>query len=67
MIPYDVNVSFWSDGAQKRRWFALPQGKSIEIDDEGHLVLPIGSVVVMQFMLQNRLVETRLLVRHKDG
>src|SRR5437868_4204636 len=24
LIPYDINVSFWSDGAYKARWVAVP-------------------------------------------
>src|SRR5262249_33522158 len=24
LIPYDLNVSFWSDGASKLRWIAVP-------------------------------------------
>src|SRR4051794_41256274 len=26
LIPYDVIVPFWSDGAEKKRWIALPGG-----------------------------------------
>ena len=29
VVPYEVNVPFWSDGALKRRWMALP-GDGIE-------------------------------------
>ncbi len=25
VVPYEVNVPFWSDGAEKQRWFALPE------------------------------------------
>ncbi|MBM4268385.1 MAG: hypothetical protein FJ144_17540 [Deltaproteobacteria bacterium] len=24
IVPYDINVPFWSDGARKRRWIAVP-------------------------------------------
>src|SRR5579883_3505001 len=24
LIPYDLNVSFWSDGANKSRWISVP-------------------------------------------
>jgi len=24
-VPYEVNLPFWSDGAEKRRWIALPE------------------------------------------
>ena len=27
LIPYDLNVAFWSDGADKTRWIAVPKGR----------------------------------------
>jgi uncharacterized repeat protein (TIGR03806 family) len=67
MIPYDVNISFWSDGAIKGRFLAIPDGETIGVEENGHLDLPIGSVLLKQFMVRQKLVETRLLVRHQDG
>lgn len=67
MIPYDVNVSFWSDGADKERWLAIPDNQSIRVEEGGHLDLPVGTVLMKQFRLQGKLIETRLLVRHLDG
>jgi uncharacterized repeat protein (TIGR03806 family) len=67
IIPYDVNVSFWSDGAIKGRFLAIPDGEAIRVEENGHLELPIGSVLMKQFMVGGKLVETRLLVRHQDG
>src|SRR4051812_4613542 len=29
LIPYDLNVPFWSDGAEKRRWIALPDENKV--------------------------------------
>jgi len=34
MLPYDVNVPFWSDGALKERWFSVPDGTTIHIGDQ---------------------------------
>jgi glucose/arabinose dehydrogenase len=67
MIAYDVNVPFWSDGAAKRRWLALPDGTKATIAASGHLELPIGSVVAKEFSIDGARIETRLLVRHDDG
>jgi uncharacterized repeat protein (TIGR03806 family) len=67
LIPYDVQVPFWSDGAQKRRWIALPEGTTIHIGADGDWELPIGTVLMKRFRLGGRLIETRLLVRHADG
>jgi len=69
MIGYDVNAPFWSDGALKARWIALPEGATITIgaSAEADWDLPIGSVVMKAFRLGDVLVETRLMVRHDDG
>jgi uncharacterized repeat protein (TIGR03806 family) len=67
VIPFEVNAPLWSDGAKKQRWFALPDGAKIEIGSDGDFDLPIGSVLIKQFMLQDKPIETRLLVRHADG
>jgi uncharacterized repeat protein (TIGR03806 family) len=67
LIPYSVNAPFWSDGADKQRFLALPDGQNIAVTAEGDWDLPAGSVVMKHFRIANRLVETRLLMRHPDG
>jgi uncharacterized repeat protein (TIGR03806 family) len=67
MIPYEINVPFWSDNAFKERWFAIPDGETIEILPNGDLVFPIGTVFLKSFFLNNHIVESRLLVRHNSG
>lgn len=67
LIAYDVNAPFWSDGALKARWFALPEGSTVTVEPDGDWQLPIGSVVMKNFQLAGQLIETRLLVRHGDG
>lgn len=67
LIPYDLRIPFWSDGAIKRRWLALPEGTTIASDANGDLELPVGAVVMKTFELGGRLIETRLLMRHADG
>ena len=34
LLPYDVNVPFWSDGATKRRWIKLPPGTTMQPTDD---------------------------------
>lgn len=67
LIPYDVNSPLWSDGARKERFFAIPDGKKIDVDPDGDLELPEGSVAVKTFFLGDKRVETRLFVHHEDG
>jgi uncharacterized repeat protein (TIGR03806 family) len=74
LIPYDLVVPFWSDGASKLRLAAIPQGK-IKNSPTGDWIFPNGTVFVKTFelpidaanpSLKHRL-ETRLLVRDSAG
>ena len=74
LIPYDLIVSFWSDGASKQRWIAVPKGK-IGFAPTGEWTFPAGAVFVKTFELPldaahpgvKRRLETRLLVRDTHG
>lgn len=67
VIPYTPNAEFWSDGAAKDRFMALPNGQNIVIGADNDWTLPNNSVLVKNFRLGTRMVETRLLMRHTDG
>lgn len=67
MLPFDVNAPLWSDGATKRRWFALPDGAELEIGEDGDLLFPEGAVLAKEFRLDGRLLETRLLMYQSVG
>jgi uncharacterized repeat protein (TIGR03806 family) len=67
VVPYGVNVSLWSDGADKERMLAIPDGTTIGVGEDGDFDLPVGSVAIKTFMLDGKRVETRLFVRHDDG
>jgi uncharacterized repeat protein (TIGR03806 family) len=75
LLPYDLNVSFWSDGAEKTRWVSIPAGEKIKFSPTGEWTFPRGTVFVKTFFLatnesnlnsQHRL-ETRLLVCDDTG
>ncbi|MDB4992731.1 MAG: hypothetical protein JWM74_163, partial [Myxococcaceae bacterium] len=66
-IPYGVNSPLWSDGAEKDRWVAIPDGKTIHVGEGGDWDLPIGSVLIKTFKLGGKKIETRLFMRHDDG
>jgi uncharacterized repeat protein (TIGR03806 family) len=75
LIPYDLVVAFWSDGASKLRWASVPKGGEIQFSPDGDWVFPAGSVLVKTFELPTdethpdikRRLETRLLVRDSAG
>lgn len=67
VIPYAVNAPFWSDGAAKDRYLAIPDGTQIAINGSNDFVFPNGSVILKSFRLNNALIETRLFMRHPDG
>ncbi len=74
LIPYNLVVSFWSDGAAKQRWIAVPKDP-IGFTPTGEWTFPAGLVLVKTFELPldaanpqaKRRLETRLLVRDSDG
>jgi uncharacterized repeat protein (TIGR03806 family) len=67
LIPYDVAAPFWSDGATKERWLAIPNGTSIFVGADGDFTFPNGTVLMKHFRLNGNLIETRLFMRHPDG
>lgn len=67
LIPYDINAPFWSDGAQKERFYAIPDGTTIDIDADGDWLFPNGTVLMKNFRLNGELFETRLFMRHTNG
>lgn len=66
MVPYQPRAPFWSEGATKDRWLAIPDGTRIRINAQGQLDFPVGSVLMKSFRLNGRLIETRLMMRHTD-
>ena len=76
LVPYEVNLPFWSDGASKRRWFSIPDPQQfIGWQADGAWTTPPGTVWVKHFELEltngipssRRRVETRFLVRNDTG
>ena len=67
LVPYAPNAPFWSDGALKERFLALPNGTTISVGADGDFQFPLGTVLVKNFSLGSRRVETRLFMRHTDG
>jgi len=74
LIPYEIRVPFWSDGAGKLRWLAVPK-EQIRFAPQGEWTFPNGVVFVKTFELPvddanpsvKRRLETRLIVRDSAG
>ncbi|MDB4946623.1 MAG: hypothetical protein JWP97_6157 [Labilithrix sp.] len=70
LVPYEVTSPLWSDGAVKKRWIRLPEGKKVTTKADGSLAFPVGTVFVKQFDLpdavkpkaRTRRLETRVMV-----
>ncbi|MEZ4474367.1 MAG: PQQ-dependent sugar dehydrogenase [bacterium] len=73
VVPYDLNVPFWSDNAVKVRHIALPAGAQVDLPAEGPAEYPVGTVFLKTFFLDGgggaapRRLETRLLARQAQG
>jgi uncharacterized repeat protein (TIGR03806 family) len=68
LIPFDVNAPLYSDGADKERFVALPDGTTATMDAaDGDIDLPNGTVLIKHFRVADQLVETRLFMRHDDS
>ncbi len=81
LVPYALNEPFWSDGALKSRWIAVPNDGVRDTADEkigfsatANWVYPVGTVLMKQFNLalqENNpgsavRLETRFLVLGND-
>jgi uncharacterized repeat protein (TIGR03806 family) len=75
LVPYDVNVPFWSDSAEKTRWACVPPGEVIHFTPTGEWSFPPGAIFVKHFDIATdethpdakRRLETRLLVCNAAG
>ncbi|HNQ26899.1 MAG TPA: PQQ-dependent sugar dehydrogenase, partial [Aquaticitalea sp.] len=82
LIPYDLIESFWSDGAEKKRWLAIPNDgthntpeEKIVFSENGDWEFPVGSVLVKHFEMPidennpalTKRLETRFSVKGSNG
>ncbi|MBC8094203.1 MAG: hypothetical protein H7Y43_00175, partial [Akkermansiaceae bacterium] len=76
IVPYDLNVPFWSDNAIKTRWFSVPNTNlTISFNAVGNWSFPTGTVWIKHFELEltngvaesRKRLETRLLVKNAGG
>ncbi len=79
LIPYTINSRLWTDGAIKTRYIALKNGTQIDRTGgctpgdpdpclvDGDWNFPIGTVFLKYFEFGDKMVETRLFMRHDNG
>jgi uncharacterized repeat protein (TIGR03806 family) len=77
VVPYDLNTPLFSDYASKYRFVWMPAGTGAQYREDGPFEFPVGTILVKTFAFPQkgnsaassgeRLIETRLLVRSKNG
>ena len=82
LLPYDLIQPFWSDGALKTRWMAVPNdgtpdspNEQIIYSEEDAWAFPVGTVFIKHFEIatdetqenQRQRLETRFFVHGEDG
>jgi glucose/arabinose dehydrogenase len=76
IVRYDINVPFWSDNADKTRWFSIPNTNlNIGFSPTNNWSFPTGAVWIKHFDLEitngvpasKRRLETRFIVKNVAG
>ncbi|MDF1862091.1 MAG: PQQ-dependent sugar dehydrogenase [Verrucomicrobiales bacterium] len=73
ILPYEINHPFWSDYAEKSRWFSIPEtNDDMTWSQDANWTFPEGQVWIKHFELElnrdnpgsnRRRIETRFLVK----
>ncbi len=67
VFDYDIIAPLWSDGAAKKRAFAIPDNTTIDVLADGDFDFPTDSVLVKHFLNGDVFLETRLFINHSTG
>jgi uncharacterized repeat protein (TIGR03806 family) len=72
VLPYDLNTPLFSDYAAKHRFVWMPSGTAAQYRRDDVFDFPVGTILVKSFGFPDgngdeKLIETRLLVRGRDG
>jgi len=76
VLPYEPITSLFTDYAFKKRFVWMPEGAVAQIDDEGVVQFPLGTVLIKHFYYpadfsnENEkwdMMETRLLVKSEEA
>lgn len=61
VIAFTPRFPLWSDGAEKQRWLALPDGATIDASDVDSWRFPEGTKAWKEFAIDGVPVETRMI------
>jgi len=64
---YKPGVEFWSDGAAKKRWVALPANAKIDTTNMNEWTFPTGTKLWKEFSFNGKRIETRLYQKLDTG
>jgi uncharacterized repeat protein (TIGR03806 family) len=76
IVAYQVKLPFWSDHAEKRRWFSIPDAlPTMQWAQDANWMFPNGQVWIKHFDIEQELgipaskrrLETRFLVKNPGG
>lgn len=68
LMEFAPKFVLWSDGAEKTRWLYLPScDGTIDTSNMDSWVFPVGTYAFKQFVVDEVLVETRLIHRYGPG
>ena len=76
VVPFDINVPFWSDNAIKTRWLSVPKTNlTIGFNPTNNWSFPTGTVWIKHFDLlltngvasSSKRLETRFIVKNTNG
>jgi hypothetical protein len=65
-VPYTPGLTFWSDGAEKRRFLYLPPSTKIDTSNLDAWKFPVGTKAWKEFRVNGALVETRLVWKQSE-
>lgn len=67
LIEVTPRYPLWTDGSEKKRWLFIPEGTRIDTTDPDGWVFPVGTKAFKEFRVGGVLVETRLLMKVREG
>ncbi len=65
-VEYELVSPLWTDGADKRRAIVLPPGSTLAYKKHGVYGVPVGTILIKEFLWNGQPMETRFLVKRAE-